>query len=49
MTHLGYIVGGYALTAVALATYVAGLRWRSRALTRAPGLRGPDAATNPRR
>ncbi len=49
MTHLGYIVGGYALTAVALAAYVARLRWRSRALTRAPGLRSPDAATDARR
>ncbi len=35
MTHLGYIVGGYALTAVALAAYVARLRWKGRTLSRA--------------
>ena len=35
MTHVGYIVGGYTLTAVALAAYVARLRWRGRALARA--------------
>ena len=35
MTHVGYIVGGYTLTAVALAAYVARLRWRSRKLSRA--------------
>ena len=35
MTHVGYLVAGYALTAVVLAAYVARLRWRGRALSRA--------------
>jgi hypothetical protein len=35
LTHVGYVVGGYTLTAVALAAYVARLRWRARALARA--------------
>ena len=34
MTHVGYLVGGYTLTAVVLAAYVARLRWRGRALAR---------------
>jgi hypothetical protein len=42
VTHVGYLVGGYTLTAVALAAYVLRLRWRGRALARA-GLRGPNA------
>ena len=51
MTHVGYLVAGYALTAVTLLAYVARLRWRSRALARLAGLRGPNAAdpTAPRR
>jgi hypothetical protein len=35
VTHVGYLVGGYALTAVVLGAYVARLRWRGRALARA--------------
>lgn len=42
MTHVGYLVGGYALTAVVLGAYVARLRWRGRALARA-------TKTDPRR
>ena len=59
MTHVGYLVAGYGLTAAALIAYVARLRWRGRALSRAglrgpnavAGLRGPNAveATDPRR
>ena len=37
MTHTGYLVAGYALTTVALAAYVARLRWRGRALARVLG------------
>ena len=48
MTHVGYLVAGYALTAATLLAYVARLRWRSRALSRA-GLRGPNAVANAER
>jgi hypothetical protein len=41
VTHVGYLVAGYTLTALVLAGYVARLRWRSRALAR--GLRGQNA------
>jgi hypothetical protein len=37
VTHAGYLVAGYALTAVALLAYVARLRWRGRALARVVG------------
>ena len=50
MTHVGYVVGGYAVTAVALIAYVARLGWRARALTRATGLetqRQDEAAVRP--
>jgi hypothetical protein len=36
VTHVGYLVAGYTLTALVLAGYVARLRWRSRALARGP-------------
>jgi hypothetical protein len=55
VTHVGYLVGGYVLTAVVLAAYVARLRWRGRALARAaqPPMRqspGPGAEpSDPRR
>ena len=35
MTHVGYVVGGYSATALALLAYVARLSWRGRALARA--------------
>ena len=35
MTHVGYVAGGYTLTAVVLAAYVARMRLRARALSRA--------------
>lgn len=49
MTHVGYIVGGYAVTAVALAAYVARLRWRSRALSRAATTTATATTADPRR
>jgi hypothetical protein len=46
LTHVGYLVAGYALTAVVLLVYVARLRWRGRALARALGA-GRQAAGEP--
>lgn len=47
MTHVGYLVAGYGLTAVVLAGYVLRLRSRGRALARSLGTqgRGTDEAT----
>ena len=42
MTHVGYLVGGYGLTAAVLIGYVLRLRFRSRALARLAG--APSAA-----
>jgi hypothetical protein len=47
VTHVGYLVAGYGLTAAALVGYVLRLRSRGRALARASAAPTPgvDAAT----